>query len=100
MMENKYNVETAFDGFEAGKKFAAFQPDLMFLDIHMPALDGFQVYANIRNDQSNKHTKIVIISGVTDLEEIEKIKQLGADGYLQKPFSNESLKEEIKRVLG
>ena len=42
MMENKYNIETAFDGFEAGKKFSAFQPDLMILDIHMPALDGYQ----------------------------------------------------------
>jgi excisionase family DNA binding protein len=100
MMENKYNIETAFDGFEAGKKFTAFQPDLMILDIYMPALDGYQVYASIRNDPINKKTKILIISGVNDPKEIQKISDLGADGFLQKPFSNEALKEQIKQVLG
>jgi len=100
MMENKYNIETAFDGFEAGKKFAAFRPDLMILDIHMPALDGYQVYANIRNDPNNKNTRVLIISGVNEPKEIKKITDLGADGFLQKPFSNEALKEQIKHILG
>jgi two-component system chemotaxis sensor kinase CheA len=100
MMENKYFIETAFDGFDAGKKFMAFQPDLITLDIHMPALDGYQVYANIRNDSNSKNTKILIISGVSEPNEIQKIKDLGADGFLQKPFSNEALNEQIKRILG
>ena len=100
MMENKFLIETAFDGFEAGKKLTAFQPDLITLDIHMPALDGYQVYANIRSDPDNKHTKILIISGVNEPKEIQRIKDLGADGFLQKPFSNEALKEQIKHVLG
>ena len=100
MMENKYNIETAFDGFEAGKKFTAFQPDLMILDIYMPALDGYQVYASIRNDPTNKNTKILIISGVNEPKEIQKITDLGADGFLQKPFSNEALKDQIRQVLG
>ena len=100
MMENKYNMETAFDGFEAGRKFAAFQPHLIILDIHMPALNGFQVYANIRNDPANKNVKVLIISGVTDPKEIQKIMDLRADGFLQKPFSNENLKEKMKLIMG
>jgi two-component system, OmpR family, response regulator VicR len=100
MIENKYNIETAFDGFEAGKKFTAFQPDLMILDIYMPALDGYQVYASIRNDPVNKRAKILIISAVNDPKEIQKITNLGADGFLQKPFSNEALKEQIRKTLG
>jgi excisionase family DNA binding protein len=100
MMENKYNIETAFDGFEAGKKFTAFQPDLMILDIHMPGMDGFQVYSNIRNDPHSKNTNILIISAINELKEIKKIMDLGADGFLQKPFSNEAFKEQIKKVLG
>jgi len=100
MMENKYLIEEAYDGFEAGKKFAAFKPDLIILDIHMPALDGYQVYANIRQDHQNKNTKILIISGVNDPKEIQKINELGANGFLQKPFSNEALQEQIKRILG
>jgi DNA-binding response OmpR family regulator len=100
MMENKYLIEVAFDGFDAGKKFTAFQPDLMTLDIHMPALDGYQVFANIRGDTNSKNTKILIISGVTEAHDLQKIKELGADGFLHKPFSNEALNGEIKRILG
>jgi excisionase family DNA binding protein len=100
MLENKYIIEEAFDGFEAGKKFTAFQPDLIILDIHMPALDGFQVYANIRQDPNSKNTKILIISGVSEPNEIQKIMDLGADGFLQKPFTNEALKGQIEHVLG
>ena len=100
MMENKYEIEEAFDGFEAGKKFSAFKPDLIILDIHMPALDGYQVFANIRQDEKNKNTKILIISGVNEAKEIQKINELGAEGFLQKPFSHEALKEQMNRILG
>lgn len=100
MMENKYLIEVAFDGFDAGKKFMAFKPDLITLDIHMPALDGYQVFANIRSDTNNRNTKILIISGVTEAKDIQKIKELGADGFLPKPFSNEILNAEINRILG
>ena len=100
MMENKYLIEVAFDGFDAGKKFSIFQPDLIMLDIHMPALDGYQVFNSIRSDPNNKHTKVLIISGVNDPKEIKKIMDLNADGFLQKPFSNEALKKQIKELLG
>jgi excisionase family DNA binding protein len=100
MMENKYDIDVAYDGFEAGKKFARFQPDLMILDIHMPALDGYQVYANIREDLNKHNTKVLIISGVDEPNEIQKIMDLGAEGYLHKPFSNEILKERVKQILG
>jgi len=99
-MENKYIIEVAYDGFDAGKKFTVFQPDLVILDIYMPGLDGYQVFANIRNDTKNKNTKIIIMSGVNEPSVIEKIKDLGADGFLQKPFKNETLKEQIKGLLG
>jgi excisionase family DNA binding protein len=100
MMENKYIIEEAFDGFKAGQKFMTFKPDLIILDIHMPGLDGFQVYANIRNDPNNKDTKVLIISGVNDEKEIKRIEGLGADGFLPKPFRNEVLKESIRKALG
>jgi len=70
------------------------------LDIHMPALDGYQVYANIREDLNKHNTKVLIISGVDEPNEIQKIMDLGAEGYLHKPFSNEILKERVKQILG
>jgi CheY-like chemotaxis protein len=66
----------------------------------MPALDGFQVYANIRHDPKNKNTKIIIISGVNEPKEIQRITDLGADGFLNKPFSNDVLNEKIRHLLG
>lgn len=100
MMENKYSIEVAYDGFDAGKKFTSFQPDLVILDIYMPGLDGYQVYDSIRNDRDNKKTKIIIISGVSEPAGVQKIMDLGVDGFLQKPFSNEALKGLINRLLG
>jgi two-component system, OmpR family, response regulator VicR len=100
IMENKYQIEMAYDGFEAGKKFMTFQPDLVILDIHIPGLNGYQVYDSIRNDLNKKNTKVLIISGVSEPETVQKIMNMRADGFLQKPFSNEAFNEQVKRILG
>ena len=100
MLENKYIVEVAYNGFQAGKKFAEVKPDFVILDICMPGLDGYQVCAHIRREQDSKHVKILVISGMSDPQEIKKIMDLGADEYLQKPFSNEALQQKIKEMLG
>ena len=100
MLENKYDIETAFDGFIGGRKFAQFKPDLVILDIYMPGLDGYEVCSDIRRNPNNKHVKILAISGMRDQEEIKKIMNLGADDYLFKPFSNKMLKVKISKFLG
>jgi len=99
MVENKYIVEAAFDGFEAGKKFSDFRPDFIILDICMPGLDGYQVCSNIRQDKDNMHVKILAISGMSEPQEIKKILDLGANDYLQKPFSNEVFQQKLKLLL-
>ena len=99
-LENKYMIDVAYDGFEAGKKFVVFKPQLIILDIHMPGLDGYQVCANIRSDPGNKSVRILAISGVSETQEIKKIMDLGADDYLSKPFSNKVLKDKISRMIG
>jgi excisionase family DNA binding protein len=100
MLENKYEIATALDGFEAGRKFSTFKPDFIILDIRMPRLDGYEVCAHIRKDPKNKNTKILAISGMSEPHEIKKILELGANDYLQKPFSNEALQGKIKEMLG
>ncbi len=100
VLENKYIIETAFDGFQAGRKFASFKPDFIILDIHMPGLDGYQLCAYIRSEPSNNYIKILVISAMNDPKGIQKIKDLGADDYLEKPFNNQVLQEKIKHMLG
>ena len=99
-LENKYMIEVAYDGFEAGRKFVIFKPHFIILDIRMPGVDGYQVCANIRSDPRNKNIKILAISGVSENHEIKKIMDLGADDYLSKPFSNKVLREKVSRMLG
>jgi len=99
MMENKYIIEAAYDGFQAGKKFSEFKPDFVILDICMPGLDGYQVCVNLRQEADSKHVKILAISGMSEPQEIKKIIDLGADDYLQKPFSNEVLQQKINELL-
>jgi excisionase family DNA binding protein len=100
MMENNYVIEVAFDGFEAGKKFSEFRPDFVILDIRMPNLDGYQVCSNIRKEPAHKNVKILAISALNDAQEIKKIIDLGANEYLEKPFSNEMLIKKIKSMMG
>ena len=100
MLENKYDIEVAFDGFNAGKKFFEFRPDFVILDIRMPGMDGYEVCAQIRRDQANRDVKILAISGMDQQKEIKKIMDLGADDYLAKPFTNKTLQEKVKKLLG
>lgn len=95
-----YDLETAYDGFEAGQKFSEFKPDLLILDIKMPGLDGYQVCSRIRKIETNKDVKILFISGTVEQSKIEGLKKLGADDYLAKPFTNQALEEKIHNLFG
>ena len=98
--ENKYDLEVAYDGFEAGQKFITHKPDLVILDIRMPRVDGYKLCSAMRNNPDNKNVKILIISGLIDAKDKNKIVKLGADDYLEKPFENKQLKAKIDDLLG
>ena len=98
--ENKYDLEVAYDGFEAGQKFITHRPDLVILDIRMPRVDGYKLCSAMRNNPDNKNVKILIISGLIDAKDKNKIVKLGADDYLEKPFENKQLKAKIDDLLG
>ena len=97
--ENKYDLEVAYDGFEAGQKFAEYKPDLITVDLRMPGLDGYQLCSKIRENIQNKMVKILIISGVVKYKNIEKVLSLGANDYLLKPFNSTELKTKIDKLL-
>lgn len=99
-MSGNYAIETAYNGFEAGQKFAAFKPDFIILDVRMPGLDGYEVCANIRSDPNNKHIKILILSGISEPQEIQRILDLGANDFMPKPFKNDFLQEKVKSMMG
>lgn len=92
-------VEAVHDGFEAGRQLELFYPDLILLDLMLPGLDGFQVCANIRADESKKSIRILVISALRTEGIRRKILAHGADGFIQKPFDIEQVRQSVAHLL-
>lgn len=75
-------------------------PDLALLDIMMPDADGFDVLARIRSNPVLKAMPVVMLSAVASRDAVVKGLQLGADGYVTKPFTSGSLTRAVRTVLG
>jgi DNA-binding response OmpR family regulator len=97
--ENRYAVKVAYDGLDAGQQIVDNGPDLVILDIRMPGVDGYKLLTAIRNDPSHKKLKILIVSAVLDMKNIENIRELGADDLLPKPFDNRELVAKVDRLI-
>lgn len=94
-----YEVQTAEDGFEALGKVLEFRPDLVFLDIMMPRLDGYHTCALIKGNASLRHIPVVMLSSKDGLFDRAKGRLVGAELYLSKPFTGEELLDAVKRHM-
>ena len=92
-------VITASDGFEALSKIADNQPDIIFVDIMMPRLDGYQTTALIKNNKVFKSTPVVMLSSKDGLFDRAKGRIVGSEQYLTKPFTKEELLGAIKSLV-
>ena len=91
-----FNVITAEDGFEALAKIANQKPDLIFVDIMMPRLDGYQTCALIKNNAHFKSTPVIMLSSKDGLFDKAKGRIVGSDQYVTKPFSKVELLEAVE----
>ncbi|WP_419610520.1 twitching motility response regulator PilG [Thiolapillus sp.] len=92
-------VVTATDGFEALSLVADHHPDLIFIDIMMPRLDGYQTCALIKNNKAYSDTPVVMLSSKDGLFDRAKGRLAGSDQYLTKPFSRDELLDAIRRHI-
>lgn len=90
-------VVTATDGFEALSKITDQEPDIIFVDIMMPRLDGYQTCALIKHNQVFRHTPVIMLSSKDGLFDKARGRIVGSDQYLTKPFTKEELLSAIKR---
>ncbi|MEZ5530702.1 MAG: response regulator [Porticoccaceae bacterium] len=90
-------VITAIDGFDSLSKIADNHPDIIFVDIMMPRLDGYQTCALIKNNSQFKHTPVIMLSSKDGLFDKAKGRIVGADDYLTKPFSKAELFEALEK---
>jgi twitching motility two-component system response regulator PilG len=94
-----YDVITATDGFDALAKIADARPEIIFVDIMMPRLDGYQTCALIKNNSEFKTTPVVMLSSKDGLFDKAKGRIVGSDQYITKPFSRDELLGTIKTLV-
>jgi CheY-like chemotaxis protein len=96
---HQYETEVASSGFEAGAKVMKFKPSLIILDLIMPEISGFKVCRTIKEDPDTSHIKILAITGYDTKENLDRIMEAGADGYLAKPVVMDALLQQIEDLL-
>ncbi len=84
-------VITANDGFEALSKITDQNPDVIFIDIMMPRLDGYQTCALIKNNHIYKNTPVILLTSKDGLFDRARGRIVGSDQYLTKPFTKDEL---------
>ena len=97
--DGRFEVRVARGGYEAGMTTQEFRPDCMILDYKLPDIDGTRVCRTIRATTSLSDTRIIIISGVADPDEIAELKAAGADDFLRKPFQIDELIARILKLM-
>jgi twitching motility two-component system response regulator PilG len=84
-------VFTAVDGFDALAKIADHKPDLIFVDIMMPRLDGYQTCSLIKHNKMFKETPVIMLSSKDGLFDRARGRLVGSEQYLTKPFTKDEL---------
>jgi CheY-like chemotaxis protein len=91
-----YDVAEAGDGVEALEQAAAFQPDVIVLDIMLPGMDGFSVHEKIRADPDMPDVRVVYLTAKRDVRDVRRGLELGAIAYVTKPFTAIELLSAIR----
>ena len=90
-------VITAVDGFEALAKIAELEPQIIFVDIMMPRLDGYQTCTLIKNNQRFRNTPVIMLSSKDGLFDKARGRIVGSEQYVTKPFTREELLDAIRK---
>jgi DNA-binding response OmpR family regulator len=100
LIEDGYDVITASEGMEGLELIKKRHPDLVILDIAMPEFDGFAVLEKIREDEKICKIPVLILTAKV-MEEVEnRARNLGAVGFITKPFSPADLTVRVKEIIG
>ncbi len=94
-----FTVFTAQDGFEALARIADHQPDLVFIDIMMPRLDGYQACALIKANARYGNIPVIMLSSKDGLFDRARGRIVGSDAYLTKPFTRDELLGAVREHL-
>jgi two-component system, OmpR family, alkaline phosphatase synthesis response regulator PhoP len=95
-----FEVETAEDGEEALASAKRTHPDLIFLDIMMPKMSGYEVCRRLKEDPATRGAYIVMLTARGQEEDERRALDMGADEFMTKPFSPRKMRAKLHEVLG
>jgi CheY-like chemotaxis protein len=100
MLDNDYNVIEAQNGREAVDMACSHRPDIVFMDMMMPEVDGLSACYAIKTNETTREIPVVMLTAISyDLNKKLSEDVAGADGYVTKPFTRQSLLEEMRRLM-
>lgn len=97
--DNRFEVRTANNGFEAGMTVKEYRPDIIVLDVMLPDINGKEVCELVRSDSTLDDVQIICISGMVEADKIKDLKAAGANEFMQKPFEVDALIERVYKLL-
>lgn len=99
MLAEEYIVLEAADGEEALDIAERQHPALILMDLMMPKIDGYTACLRIKTDQATKEIPVVMLTGIGHELNKSFAEEMGAAGYITKPFTREALVEQMRRLL-
>ena len=95
----QYTILEAEDGIKGLEMAGVELPDMMFLDVEMPGLNGFEVCNRIKGNEATANIKVVMLTGHSAEDDQDRGRAVGADDYFTKPFSPRALLEKVTEIL-
>lgn len=100
IMREGYAHDRVASGAEAMARIEATHPDLVLLDIMLPEVSGYEICHRIRTDPDLADVKVLMMTARGSAFERRRGQELGADGFISKPFELKDLRAEVHRLLG
>jgi two-component system, sensor histidine kinase and response regulator len=94
-----YDVQTAGSGAEALRALLKFRPDLIFSDVRMPDMNGFDLVDNLKRNPATSSTPVIFFSAIDDYDARKVARTLGAVDYLIKPFNEDEVSSVLSKHL-
>ena len=95
-----YEVEAVFDGETALAQLRSHRPDVMILDVMLPRVNGFEVLKQVKSDAALHSVPVIILTAKGQAQDRRMAEEIGADGFMTKPFSNQEVIDEVRRLTG
>jgi len=100
LQANNYEVALAYDGYQCIQMARIEKPDLILLDIKMPMGGGVKAFENLRADKLTEKIPVIFITAYPTSEVKKQVLEMGAEGFISKPFDSEELMSKIRSTIG